>query len=540
MKHITLKTPILAFTLVELIVVIVILGILSTIGFVSYNGYLGGARDSNRISQLKNITDALNLYQSKNTLPLPETYTTIIASGALIGYQGTAGASILEIVNYTSGGKDPKDDSYYTYYLSSDRKNFQLLTLLEEADNLETRNTHTNPNIHTSLFTQSYAADYTNRFPKVYGKKLWVLTQTISNIPIQELNLVNTTLDIATTSDTYNAYFTDSDKLTGTGIVLRNSLWNANCKRLSQTGNFTGNKYYSIFKNGQKLQVYCHQNFLDTTFYTFFENGNFESSASGSWAEPYMSPAANYQGLYGLQFKGYTYIVPSDLYTYIEPWKTYELGWYFRSQWSTQSILYFGFMEFDENFVPILNHHVNAIPGTDTTLVQAVNATDTSIVIQDVGGTTCAKWSSHPYFSTLWLITFDTDDSGKYNDLPNRTQSQLLYISPKVYSAFTSMVDNGSTCILTSSTSIGVSRPAWTKIRMHIPWWSYNYIAAEGSFVPNTWTYYSWKVYGEQIFWANSNYFRRGTRFIKLFVIPNYGQWSAPILQWDNFFVEIK
>ncbi|MCD5375173.1 prepilin-type N-terminal cleavage/methylation domain-containing protein [Candidatus Gracilibacteria bacterium] len=39
-----------AFTLVELIVVITIVGVFSTIGFVSYSGYLTGARDSNRIS----------------------------------------------------------------------------------------------------------------------------------------------------------------------------------------------------------------------------------------------------------------------------------------------------------------------------------------------------------------------------------------------------------------------------------------------------------------------------------------------------------
>lgn len=83
-----MKKELRAFTLVELIVVIVILGILSTIGFVSYNGYLGGARDSNRITQMKNINDALNLYASKNNLPTPDEYYTILtAANNPIGFQ---------------------------------------------------------------------------------------------------------------------------------------------------------------------------------------------------------------------------------------------------------------------------------------------------------------------------------------------------------------------------------------------------------------------------------------------------------------------
>jgi len=129
-----MKHKLQGFTLVELIVVVVILGILSTVGFVSYSGYLGGARDGSRLSQLKNITDALNLYASKRDLPTPDNYVGIYTStNNLIGYQGEAGQNILELINYTSGGQDPKDDSYYTYYLSADRKKVQLMGFLEDS-----------------------------------------------------------------------------------------------------------------------------------------------------------------------------------------------------------------------------------------------------------------------------------------------------------------------------------------------------------------------------------------------------------------------
>lgn len=65
-------------------------------------------------------------------------------------------------MDFTNGGKDPKDDSYFTYYLTKDRKSLQLLAFMEET---LIKNT-LQPN------KQTYAADYTNRFPKVYGNQL--------------------------------------------------------------------------------------------------------------------------------------------------------------------------------------------------------------------------------------------------------------------------------------------------------------------------------------------------------------------------------
>lgn len=69
-----------AFTLVELIVVVTIIAILGTVGFISYSNYLTTARDSNRISQLTRIADALQVYTTRNSLPLPDNSVTITAS----------------------------------------------------------------------------------------------------------------------------------------------------------------------------------------------------------------------------------------------------------------------------------------------------------------------------------------------------------------------------------------------------------------------------------------------------------------------------
>jgi len=126
------------FTLVELIVVIVILGVLATIGFVSYNGYLAGARDGNRVTQLRNLNDSLTLYATDKDLPLPDNYISIVAGSNVLGFQGEAGVNTLDLVNYKNGGTDPRDNSFFTYYLSPDRTKVQLLAFLEETDSLQT------------------------------------------------------------------------------------------------------------------------------------------------------------------------------------------------------------------------------------------------------------------------------------------------------------------------------------------------------------------------------------------------------------------
>ena len=67
------------FTLVELIIVITILAILAAIAFISFQNYSWNARDSNRISTIKNIETGLELFTLKNSqFPTPDetkTYT---------------------------------------------------------------------------------------------------------------------------------------------------------------------------------------------------------------------------------------------------------------------------------------------------------------------------------------------------------------------------------------------------------------------------------------------------------------------------------
>jgi prepilin-type N-terminal cleavage/methylation domain-containing protein len=260
-----------AFTLVELIVVITIIWILSTVGFVSYSGYLLGARDSNRISQMVKIGDALQVYSTRKSLPLPDDYIEVNASWSVIGYQGEVGSDTLETIDYTNGGKDPKDEEYFSYFLNSNRKLFQLMAMMEEQSNA------------TSLSTNmTYAVDYENRYPRVYGKKLWILIQAITNIPIHKLKtLVWDAFDIVNEAWEYTSYISNNESITGSGAVLLAMNPNYSCDRIKQSwwAQWSGN--YTINPDGTwGVVVFCD-----------FENLN--PSTWGTYSFPDVTVAEN-------------------------------------------------------------------------------------------------------------------------------------------------------------------------------------------------------------------------------------------------------
>jgi len=219
-----------AFTLVELIVVVTILAILSTIGFVSYSGYLTWVRDTNRISNMKALSDWLELYRTKNTLPLPEDSVEVKANWTTIAYQWYAWANVLETIEFSNWWKDPKFDTYYSYYLTKDKKYFQLMWFLEEQENLQVNNFLPFPKgvpegggIRTIVQKANAAiTDYSVLYPTVYGKKLGILTWTWST-PIQEDPTITNSwyLDIALTATEYVARFKDDSTLTWTWVKLQ-------------------------------------------------------------------------------------------------------------------------------------------------------------------------------------------------------------------------------------------------------------------------------------------------------------------------------
>lgn len=238
----------LGFTLVELVIVIVVLTILATIGFVSYSSYIPTARDANRISEAWNLVELLQTYGATNKFPLPDNKVDIELNGNLLWYQWYAGKNVMTTLWYTDGGLDPLDDEYFTYYVSKDRRSFQLLIFQEEAI------------VQKWFMTSSYAAEYMWRTPKVYGDGLGIITETANDgyTPIQDI--VSGTFDLAVSPGgaNYIAHISNSEKIEGDENILISSAPNISCNRLQQAGRSWASGTYTINPDGSgNIQVYC-------------------------------------------------------------------------------------------------------------------------------------------------------------------------------------------------------------------------------------------------------------------------------------------
>ena len=229
------------FTLVELIVVVLILTILSVIGFISFEKYTVSARDANRIAQLDNIKSWLNKILLEGRLPIATDKIDIKSWTDIIAYHWFAWKSVLEKIGYSEKWIDPKDETYFTYYVSSNRKYFQLLTYLEED----------NEKFEVSwLIKKSYAINYTKRIPYVVWKKLWILVW-INNEPLSDL--VSNELDISDVGNLeLKAYLTNDEY----------SIWSwKNFYRLAHMAEIWW-KWFFVDKNG--LINYKSLNWLTT------------------------------------------------------------------------------------------------------------------------------------------------------------------------------------------------------------------------------------------------------------------------------------
>lgn len=121
------------FTLIELLVVIAIIGLLSTLAVVALGSAREKARDSKRLSDLKQVQTALELYYTDNN-----SYPTTTASGIVLG--STDAACLNDTLGFQRTGcatpymglvpKDPLSEQNYTY-ISTDGTDYTISTTLE-------------------------------------------------------------------------------------------------------------------------------------------------------------------------------------------------------------------------------------------------------------------------------------------------------------------------------------------------------------------------------------------------------------------------
>lgn len=243
-----------AFTFVELIVVLAILTILATIGITAYQGYLESGRDTNRILQLSDVHDGLELLSVKSKLPFPEDMVELTASGSIFAYQGYAGKSVIDAVGYDGWWKDPEFNTYMTYLLDSNGRDFQLLNFISDPELLW---------INLSK-THASTIDYQKLFPKFKGKPLGILLEKNTQIPLQEsIGIVtDSKYDVLSWTGKVLSYLWDSDFIDSEyeplGIVIPNS----SCRRIMELWKSKWDGFYNIqlAESWAKMRVYCNMN----------------------------------------------------------------------------------------------------------------------------------------------------------------------------------------------------------------------------------------------------------------------------------------
>ena len=180
------------FTLVELIVVITILAILWTIAFISLQWYSRSARDSSRLTNLKNIEKALEFQLLKGSkIPIPKEWITFGSDGKTIWYQSSTTKDILDKISVHWVFEYDE----IIYRINGNGTSYQLMWFMESGPS------------NVSITNKSYAIDLSERFPYTKWKILWIFLESWTNKPLQEI--ASWTLDIRASTTLSDIYFTN-------------------------------------------------------------------------------------------------------------------------------------------------------------------------------------------------------------------------------------------------------------------------------------------------------------------------------------------
>ena len=213
--------------------------------------------------------------------------------------------------------------------------------------------------------------------------------------------------------------------------------------------------------------------------------------------------------------------IPIDLDT------VYNLKGWFKSYGSpSNSKLYFGYTPYDGNQQIIKREEIQPFVGTETTLYADVNAQDMIIKVIDA-----SIWDTSTYHA---VVAFNIDDSGNYNDLPNRELSNRMGINNVCNPTKNDMGGHWEVSFCGGQT-VGEDYFAGTKVRQHKSGGTYMYDGASNVYVPNTWTEYSGSTQGENVYGGAIGKWWRGTRYAKILFLLNHKTASSNIENKTRF-----
>lgn len=250
------------FTITEVIIVVTILAILSTLGFTSYGGYLAGARDSARVSDLSQLKMTLKSEKQKvGVYPTPGSNFEIVHFGTsnIVAYQGFFDP--LTAVNDSSKyPKDPTTGGYYPYSTTKNGQWFQLATINESANPmtayLDGDYKSVAPDILPSLMlaistsTGSYVeigdGITTGSSNGSSNRKKFILNGGKSNLPygLDSFPVGNTTIAF-------------TGIVAELGVIPTGSSRFRSCQDISEAGAWVGSGFYQTFTGGAIVNTAC-------------------------------------------------------------------------------------------------------------------------------------------------------------------------------------------------------------------------------------------------------------------------------------------
>lgn len=155
----------------------------------------------------------------------------------------------------------------------------------------------------------------------------------------------------------------------------------------------------------------------------------------------------------------------------IDPSKSYRVSGMFKlGSGSAPSSFYFGLSPINDKGNQITTNQIYFIKGTETELADECYADDAILKIKNG-----ENWKTGQHY----CIAFETDDSGKYTDLPNTKLSS---------SGIVKVEKRDGVYEVTMQGRCRAKYPVGTKIRLHSAGAGGIYTASSGKIVPTEWT----------------------------------------------------
>jgi hypothetical protein len=236
------------------------------------------------------MNDALILYSTKKDLPIPDGKVNVNASWTILAYQWDIWKNVLETIEYTESWLDPKYKEYFSYYLTKNKKYFQLMAFLEEPSD--------------DIVAWTSAEDYSDRYPFVKWKKLWILTDD-NNQPIHKLSTIKSWdwntwswyLDLKNVwTNVFKAIISNEEIISWSWNTLAITNLKASCKRIKQVKGSSDDWTYSLDPEADWTYVEkeCEMTTEGGGWEYLWDNGDSITSVTSSWNVLYINSSKDY------------------------------------------------------------------------------------------------------------------------------------------------------------------------------------------------------------------------------------------------------